>query len=273
MYESFYGLRVKPFRMTPDPAFLYRSASHDEALARMELAAEERAVMLLIGEIGAGKTTLSRVLVDSLRGIKPVLIVNPMLSPNQFLRTLASRLGAEKPRYFKADLVDQVNDLIYSLQENGETPLIVIDEAQLVPSRATFEEIRLLTNFQLDDKNLMTLILLAQPEIERRLARKEYEAFRQRISMKFVLAPLSREETLKYIDHRVAVAGGNPAIFDKEAKIQIHSLSGGIPRKINNLAGSAMLEGFGRGAKTVSAEIVKDAARDLGIEKPLDAAA
>lgn len=273
MYESFYGLMRKPFRMTPDPAFLYRSRSHDEALARMELAAEERAVMLLIGEIGSGKTTLSRVLVDSLRGIKPVLIVNPVLSPNQFLRTLATRLGADNPRYFKADLVDQVNDLIYALHEKGETPLIVIDEAQLIPGRATFEEIRLLTNFQLDDKNLMTLILMGQPEIERRLARKEYEAFRQRIGMKFVLSPLSREETLKYIDHRIKVAGGNPAIFEKEAKILIHNLSGGIPRKINNLAGSALLEGFGRGAKVASPEIVKDAARDLGIEKPLEAAA
>lgn len=271
MYESFYGLSIKPFRMTPDPAFLFRSRSHEEALARMELSIEDRGVMLLVGEIGSGKTTLSRVLIDAMVDAKPVLIVNPVLSPNQFLRTLALRLGAETPKYFKADLVDQVNELIYNINEQGEQPVIIIDEAQLIPGRATFEEIRLLTNFQLDDRNLMTIILMGQPEVEKRMARKEYRAFTQRITMKYTLKNLDQAETDSYIDHRLKVAGGNFKIFDKNAKEMIYIYSGGVPRRINNLAGNALLEGFGRQSKTIGRKIVQDAANDLGFE-PLEMA-
>lgn len=272
MYEEFYGLARKPFRMTPDPSFLFRSHSHEEALARMELAVEERSIMLLVGEIGSGKTTLSRVLVDSLTNIKPILIVNPVLTPNQFLRTVASRLGADKPKYFKADLVDQVNDMVFELNEKGTPPVIIIDEAQLIPGRSTFEEIRLLTNFQLDEKNLMTIILMGQPEIEKRLERKEYEAFRQRLSLLYKLEPLSEKETMTYIEHRLALAGGKPTIFTMEAKKLIYRLTGGIPRKINNLAGSCLLEGFGRQVKNIGIDIVENAAKDLGMKEQQQAA-
>ena len=273
MYESFFGLKVKPFRKTPDPAFLYRSHGHEEALARMEQVVDDRDLMLLIGEIGAGKTTLSRVLIDALEGPKPVLIVNPVLTPNQFLRTLATRLGAEKPRHYKADLIDQVNDLIWEANEDGAPPVVIVDEAQLIPSRATFEEVRLLTNFQLDDSNLIALILLAQPEIERRLNRREYEAFRQRIGMRYELGPLSEDETPRYIEHRVNVAGGDPSIFDEEAEMLIHQYSRGIPRKINNLASSALLEAFARERDVITAEIVRDAAQDLGMTENAELAA
>ena len=273
MYEEFFGLKVKPFRKTPDPAFMYRSRSHEEALARMEQVIEDRDLMLLIGEIGSGKTTLSRVLIDQLKGPKPVLIVNPVLTPNQFLRTLAMRLGADKPRHFKADLIDQVNDLIWEANEAGALPVVIIDEAQLIPSRATFEEIRLLTNFQLDTTNLLSLILLAQPEIEKRFNRKDYEAFRQRIGMYCYLGPLSADETPRYIKHRIAVAGGDPGIFKDDAMELIHIYTNGIPRKINNLAGSALLEGFGRGKRVITTAIIKDAARDLGMTDDTEMAA
>lgn len=272
MYEEFYGFAKKPFRMTPDPSFLFRSRSHEEALARMELAVEERSLMLLVGEIGSGKTTLSRVLVDSLENVKPILIVNPVLTPNQFLRTVATRLGADKPKYFKADLVDQVNELVFELNEKGSPPVIIIDEAQLIPGRSTFEEIRLLTNFQLDDKNLMSIILMGQPEIEKRLERKEYEAFRQRLALRYTLEPLSEKETIAYIEHRLRLVGGEPDIFTMEAKKLIYRLTSGIPRKINNLAGSCLLEGFGRGAKKIGVEIVEDAGKDLGMKEQQQAA-
>lgn len=266
MYESFFGLKVKPFRKTPDPAFLYRSGAHEEAMARMEQVVEDRDLMLLIGEIGAGKTTLSRVLVDKLEGPKPVLIVNPVLTPNQFLRTLAMRLGAEKPQRYKADLVEQVSDLIWEANENGSPPVIIVDECQLIPSRATFEEVRLLTNFQLDDANLLTLIMLAQPEIEKRINNKHYEAFRQRVGMWYYLGPIRQEETPEYIDHRIKVAGGDPDIFSQEAKEMIYSYTKGIPRKINNLASGALLEAFARNKKQITTDIVRDAAGDLGMK-------
>jgi len=266
MYESFFGLKVKPFRKTPDPAFLYRSGSHEEALARMEQVVEDRDLMLLVGEIGAGKTTLSRVLVDRLEGPKPVLVVNPVLTPNQFLRTLAIRLGAENPRRYKSDLVEQVSDLIWEANENGSPPVIIVDECQLIPSRATFEEIRLLTNFQLDDSNLLTLIMLAQPEIESRINRKDYEAFRQRVGMRYYLGPIGQEETPAYIDHRVKVAGGDTDLFSRQAKEMFYPYTKGIPRKINNLASGALLEAFARNKKRVTPDIVRDAAGDLGMQ-------
>jgi type II secretory pathway predicted ATPase ExeA len=202
-----------------------------------------------------------------------VLILNPVLTPNQFLRTAAIRLGAEKPKYFKADLIDQVNDLIWEANESGSPPVVIIDEAQLIPSRATFEEIRLLTNFQLDDSNLMALILLAQPEIYKRINRKEYEAFRQRVGMNFDLGTLSAEETPLYIDHRITVAGGDPSIFEDEAKEIIHICTKGVPRKINNLAGNALLEAFAREQDAIGADIVRDAARDLGMAEEAELAA
>jgi len=273
VYESFFGLEVKPFRKTPDPAFLYRSRAHDEAMARMEMVVEDRDLMLLVGDIGSGKTTLSRVLIDRLDGPKPVLIVNPVLTPNQLLRTIALRLGADKPRHYKADLIDQVNDLIWDANERGNTPVIIVDEGQLIPSRATFEEIRLITNFQLDDSNLVSMILLAQPEIERRLNRKDYEAFRQRIGMQFKLGPLAAEETPLYMDHRIGVAGGDPSIFNDDAKILVHQYSKGIPRKINNLAASSMLEAFSRNKKKITPSVVKDAALDLGMTENAEMAA
>ncbi len=266
MYERFFGFKVKPFRKTPDPAFLYRSSAHEEALARMEQVVEDRDLMLMIGEIGAGKTTLSRVLVDKLEGPKPVLIVNPVLTPNQFLRTLAMRLGAEKPRHYKSDLVEQVSDLIWEANESGSPPVIIVDECQLIPSRATFEEIRLLTNFQLDDANLLALIMLAQPEIEKRIKRKDYEAYRQRVGMRYYLGPIRQEEAPEYVDHRVKVAGGDPDVFSREAKDMIYPYTGGIPRKINNLASGALLEAFGRDSKKITPDIVRDAAVDLGMQ-------
>ena len=123
MYTEFYGLTTKPFRKTPDPGFFFRSRGHAEALERLRYAAEEREVMVLTGEVGSGKTTVSRTLIDSLDGeYRVALIINPVLTPNGFLRTLALRLGAEKPRYFKSDLIEQVSDLLFAMYENKNSP-------------------------------------------------------------------------------------------------------------------------------------------------------
>src|SRR3990172_3380388 len=182
MYEEFYGLEKKCFSKTPDPAFLYLGRAHAEALARLQYAVEEREFVLLTGEIGSGKTTLSRALVDSLDGsYRPVLITNPRLSPAQFLRTLAKKLGVPKPMYFKNDLLEQINERLYLSDQEGVCPVIIIDEAQLIPGKDTFEEIRLLTNYQLDDKNLVCLALIGQTELRERLKRPAYKALRQRI--------------------------------------------------------------------------------------------
>jgi type II secretory pathway predicted ATPase ExeA len=166
MYLDHYGFSSKPFDKTPNPAFFYRSPVHEEALARLQYGTEERELTLLTGEIGTGKTLLSRALMDILpENYLPILIINPRLSPNQFLKTIARRLGIESPSYFRIDLLDQINMALYGYYEEGVCPVIIVDEAQLIPSKSTFDEIRLLTNFQLDDANLLSLILIGASDI------------------------------------------------------------------------------------------------------------
>jgi general secretion pathway protein A len=170
MYLEHYGFSVKPFDKTPNPVFFYKSPIHEEALARLQYGTEERELTLLTGEIGTGKTLLSRALIDILPdNYLPILIINPRLSPNQFLKTVAGRLGIESPSYFRTDLLDQINRALYRYYEEDICPVIIIDEAQLIPSKSTFDEIRLLTNFQLDDANLLSLVLIGQPELRKGL--------------------------------------------------------------------------------------------------------
>lgn len=263
---EFYGLSRKPFSKTPDPGLLYLSRDHQEALARMEQAVEDRELMVLTGEIGCGKTTLSRALIDRLpESVKPALIINPRLSPNQLLRTLAVRLGEDQPRYFRSDLIEQVHGLLFNCYENNILPLVIIDEAQVIPSRETFEEIRLLTNFQLDQENLLAIILLGQPELGKRLFRPAYEAFRQRVGLNYHLGPLRPTDVAEYLVFRLAAAGRQEPLFTDSAMELIARLSRGIPRWINNLAAAALLEGFGREKELIDDEIILNVAQDLGL--------
>jgi type II secretory pathway predicted ATPase ExeA len=265
MYEEFYGLKTRCFSKTPDPAFLYMSRSHAEALARLQYAVEEREFALLTGEVGSGKTTLTRALIDSLEDSnRPVLITNPRLSPAQFLRALAKKLGVEKPKHYKADLVEQINACLCEFHEKGISPVVIIDEAQLIPGKDTFEEIRLLTNYQLDDMNLLSLLLVGQTELKDRLKRPAYKALRQRIGIAYHLPPLSEEETAIYVRHRLMVAGRDEKLFGEDAIGLMHSYSGGVPRLINTIATGALLTGFGAGEALVGAGIIEDVVKDLG---------
>lgn len=257
MYEHFYGLSERPFSKTPDPRFLFLSQTHQEALARLVLAVEERDLILLTGDIGCGKTTLSRALMDELGDeYKVIPIINPRLTPMEFLRVIALRLEIIEPSKFKVDLLEQIGGALYAAYEQGICPVLVIDEAQLVPFKETFDEIRLLTNFQLDDRNLLSVILMGQPELRRRLAHHAYEALRQRIGMQYALKPLCAEEIEDYLNHRIVISGGRTGLFHAEAVKLIHRYSGGVPRRINHIASLALLEGFGREAKQISPEIL-----------------
>lgn len=266
MYERFYGFRERPFSKTPDPRFLFLSRMHREGLARLLYAVEERDLVLLTGEIGCGKTTLSRALMDQLEdGFRIILFINPRLTPLEFLRGLALRLGVEEPARFKTNLLEQIGTELYGLYEKGVCPVLVIDEAQLVPHKDTFDEIRLLTNFQLDDRNLMSVVLMGQPELRKRLAHRVYEPLRQRIGMQFNLGPLSLEETGEYLAHRLRVAGGDPELFQGQAIESLYRYSGGIPRKINHAASLALLEGFGREATRIGSEIMNSVMLELDL--------
>jgi len=268
MFEEHFGLASKPFGKTPDPSFLFESDQHREALARLEYAVDEKELALLVGDIGSGKTTLSRALIDRIGESRPVvLLINPRLSPTQLLRAVATGLGIE-PARMRNDLLDQIHTKLFALYEEGREPVLIIDEAQLIPTKATFDEIRLLTNFQLDDQNLLSVILVGQPELDARLDRKAYAPLRQRIGMRYALGPLSAEETCRYIEHRIRVAGGSRNPFSAEAMAEIHALSGGIPRLINTLATTSLLDAFGEDASTIEPPRIHSAAREHRMEQP-----
>jgi type II secretory pathway predicted ATPase ExeA len=263
MYRDFYGLREKPFSKTPDPRFLYRSAKHAEALARLQYAVDEQDMVMLTGEIGSGKTMLSRALIDSLdASYYPVLIINPRLSPSQLLRTLALRLGMNEAGRYRHGILDGINGKLYELFEAGRRAVLIIDEAQLIPGKSTFEELRLLTNFQLDDRNLLALVLIGQTELRDRLDRRQYKALRQRIGMQYHLTALDETETREYVKHRLRVAGRGTELFDDEAIELLYEHSEGVPRLINTLAGNALVEGFGRGAVQIGREVMESVVKD-----------
>jgi type II secretory pathway predicted ATPase ExeA len=262
MFEEHFGFHVKPFGKTPDPAFLYESPQHREALARLEYAVEEKDLALLVGEIGSGKTTLSRALLDRVGDSRPViLLINPRLTPMQLLRACASGLGIEPPRG-RHELLDKLHAKLFELYEAKREPVLLIDEAQLIPSKATFDEIRLLTNFQLDDQNLLSVILIGQPELEARLDRAAYAPLRQRIGLRYRLGALSLDEAVDYIEYRIRVAGGKRNPFSRAAMEEIHAISGGIPRIMNTLCTTALLDAFGEDADVVDPARVTSAARE-----------
>lgn len=263
MYEDFYGLREKPFAKTPDPRFLYQSRKHAEALARLQLAVEDQDIILLTGEIGSGKTTLSRALIDGMdERFFPVLIINPRLTPTQLLQTIALRLGMAE-EHTRQGMLEGINAKLYEIFEAGRRTALIIDEAQLIPDKATFEELRLLTNFQLDDRNLLALVLIGQTELKTRLARKPYRALRQRIGLQFHLGPLDEQETREYIEHRLRVAGREALLFDDGAVASLYRHTEGVPRLINIMANNSLIEGFGQGAETISAEIIENVAAEM----------
>jgi len=266
MFEEFFGFTTKPFGKTPDPSFLYESAQHKEALARLEYAVDEKELAVLVGEIGSGKTTLSRALIDRVGDVRPViLLINPRLTPNQLLRSIGIGLGFQPSKY-RSDLLDQIHSKLVELYEARREPVLIIDEAQLLPGKATYDEIRLLTNFQLDDQNLLSVLLIGQPELDWRLDRPAYAPLRQRIGMRYTLGPLSLVETVRYIEHRIRVAGGTRNPFSASAMEQIHALSGGIPRLINTLATTALLDAFGDDALSIEPPRIESAAREHRME-------
>src|SRR5262245_8473710 len=229
---------------------------------------------LLTGEVGSGKTLLTRALVDRLGDRYEVgMILNPRLSPRQFLRTTARDLGVEDPAFHTNDVLDQIQKRLLALDAQGRAAVVIVDEAHLIPGKPTFEEIRLLTNFQLDDRNLITVVLVGQPELRERLRHRTFRALTQRLGAEFHLVPLSLEDVREYVRHRLRIAGATRELFDEPALRMLHEASGGIPRVLNHLASQALIEGMARGVASVSAEVAAAAMadRDLAAGPPVPA--
>jgi general secretion pathway protein A len=270
MYEAFYGFRERAFRKTPDPRFLFLAEPYEEALEQLLFAVEEMELALLTGEVGAGKTLLTRALVDRVGERHEVgMILNPRLSPRQFLAAVAAEIGVAAPKFHAVDLHAQVQDRRVARAAQGRGALLIVDEAHLIPERATFEEIRLLTNFQLDDRNLISVLLVGQPELRQRLRHKAYRALTQRIGAQFHLQALGAEDVPRYLAHRVRVAGGPEEVFEPEAARRLHEASGGVPRVLNQLATQALIEGMARGRARVGAAEVEAVCENLDFLEPL----
>lgn len=266
MYKTFYGFLEKPFSKTPDPRFLYMSAGHREALARLQYVLEERELAFLTGEIGCGKTTISRALMDTMGDAYHFcFIFNPRLTALEFLRVIATNLDVETPSTAKDCLLGEITEALYHFHDQGRCPVIVVDEAQLIPDREIFDEIRLLTNFQLDDRNLLSVIIMGQPELRKIISAPLYEPFRQRIAINYHLHPLSLEETQEYLDFRMEVAGGGAGLFSPDAVQRIYEITVGVPRKINAVATNALLTGFGKDAALIDASIIEEIKDELSI--------
>jgi len=266
MYERFYGLKERPFAKTPDPRFLYKSQQHEEALERILFAIEEKELAVLTGDIGSGKTTISRSAMDTLDDSYLIInILNPRLSSTQFLKTIARRLGIDDVGYFKNDIIEQMSEKIAQLYEKHITPVVFVDEAQLIPSKSTIDEIRLLTNYQLDDINLITIILIGQTEFRRRLQLRYYKAFRQRIGVSFHIGPLGPDDTKKYVDFRLQVAGRTAPLFTDSAAELIYKYSKGTPRRINTICNNALLYGYGEELNIIDSDAIEAIIDDIQI--------
>jgi len=268
MYEKYWGLTEKPFENTPDPRFMYYSKKHEEALTRLLYAIkEEKGAAMLAGDYGSGKTVLSRIIIDELiknKIYEVALIIHPLLTPVQFMQEIIYQLKNEHVKGSKSELLHIMQEEIYQNHQKGKKTVIIIDEAQIVKSEETFDEIRLFLNFQLNNKFLLTLVLIGQPELLKSVT--AIPQLDQRLGIRYYLSGLDLQETQEYIRHRLTVAGAKAGIFAAEAVQKIYDYSGGLPRKINNICDMGLLIGFGQEAQEVNKELVDKVAADLSKE-------
>jgi general secretion pathway protein A len=265
MYTAHFELREPPFAITPDPAYVYLSRHHREALAHLLYGTSENGGFVqLTGEVGTGKTTLVRTLLEQrLENVDIALCLNPPLTVEELLATVCDELGAAYPRepHTLKPLLDALNEHLLRTHAAGRRTVLIIDEAQNL-SREVLEQVRLLTNLETAKHKLLRIILVGQPELRRLLARPDLRQLAQRITARYHLPPLDSQETAAYIRHRLRVAGGHVEWFTGGALRTINRRSCGIPRLINIICDRAMLGAFSQNARRISAGIVRQAARE-----------
>jgi general secretion pathway protein A len=270
MYENFYGLRERPFDLTPNPRYLFLTPSHREALCTLRYAIEARkGLTVLIGEAGPGKTTLVRVALGAFASDRTtcVCLDNPTLTRSEFYELLALGFGLSEPASTSKArfLVDLEQSSVRRRQEGG-TSVLVVDEAQALPLEL-LEELRLLANLETDTDKLVSVILVGQPELAALVEQSRLRALKQRIVLRSELAPLGLRETAAYIHGRIRIAGGHsPDIFTREAVVLIHQVSGGIPRTISVVCDNALTTGFAVGARPIDVDIIREVCRDFRLE-------
>lgn len=271
MYREYWGLKEMPFENTPDPRFLYHSSQHEEGLSRLLYVVQQhKGAGMLTGVFGCGKTVLGRALYNILnKNVYQIAFINnPHLKSVELLRAIARQLGAEnlpeKITEMSADhFTEVINNILLNNAKDGKETLVIVDEAHVIEDTEVFEELRLLLNFQLENRFLLTLLLMGQPELKERVHKNKQ--FVQRIAIGYHLEPLKKEEILNYIAHRLSVAGASKTLFSDDAIELIFENSGGIPRRINQVCDMGLTTGFIKKVDKVDSGIISEAVDSLGV--------
>lgn len=272
MYLNFYGLKKEPFQITPDPAFLYLSPAHKEALASIIYGVEKKkGFILIVGAVGVGKTTILRAYLEKSANDKliKIYVFNANISYASLLRLIFRELGLTPQSTEISDMVNQLHQALINEYKQNRNVLLLIDEAQNMPID-TLENLRMLSNLETPTEKLIQIVFSAQPEFEKTLNLDELKQLKQRVAVKAVIRPLTRTEGLAYIDHRLKTAADRDAvIFTRYAKNEIVRVSQGIPRVINVICDNSLITAFGYGKRKVGYSVIREITRDFGIRKPL----
>jgi general secretion pathway protein A len=268
MYESFYGLKEKPFNITPDPDYFYMSQVHENAYTHLQYAIQEnKGFVVITGEIGSGKTTLINLL---LKNVKEDILVGVMSSakclPAEFIKMACQELELPIEGMDRVEMVDALQEFLLKQFSERKRVVLIMDEAQHLPLE-TIEEIRMLSNLDTEKDHLLQMILVGQPELKAKLQQRQLKQFVQRITVHCHLRGLTKEETRQYIDHRIHVAGAKKAnIFHQEAIEAVYEHSRGIPRMINILCDSALLYGYADDLKTIDKKAIEEVVKERQAE-------
>ena len=257
MYTEYWKLTAKPFENSPDPRFLYHSAEHDEALMRLLYAIQSsKGAALLTGEYGCGKTLLMHTIVNELSSgqFNIAYLTNPRWSANELVQEILYQLEITSDGTSRIEMLHSLNDFLFDNVRNGKHTIIIVDEAQIIGDYETFEELRLLLNFQLNDRCLLTLFLVGQPELNDMV--KKIPQLNQRIALRYHLKRFSYEDTKAYIQYRLNIAGRNNPIYTEAALKEIYNYSQGTPRTINNICDLSLVIGFGKHLEQIDADTI-----------------
>jgi len=260
MYTKFYNFKIKPFEITPDPKFLFLSESHKEALAHLTYAVRERkGFTLMTGEVGTGKTTLVQTLLSRLNGnTKTAYIFNPILGSTDFIHSICEDLGMKTLKRSKGQYIHQLQRFLMDCYARNENVVLIIDEAHTLDPKL-LEEVRLLTNLETPKSKLLQVILIGQPELNGMIDSPELRQLKQRVSLRYHLRPLNREDTLQYVKKRLRMAGAPDLdMFTPKAIKEIYRYSKGIPRLINIVCDNALLAGYANDQKVIGHKIIHE---------------